>query len=83
VLEANPTMVIEIHGHTDSIGSDAYNQTLSEKRAQSAKDYFVSKGISADRLATKGMGEQDPIATNETPEGRAENRRVEFNVIRN
>jgi OOP family OmpA-OmpF porin len=81
VLNVNPTMKVEIHGHTDSIGSDAFNKTLSEKRAQAVKNYLISKGIDANRLTVKGMGKQDPIASNETPEGRAQNRRVEFNVI--
>ncbi len=81
VLNVNPTMKVEIHGHTDSIGSDAFNKTLSQKRAQAVRDYLVSKGINADRLTAVGKGEADPIATNDTPEGRAQNRRVEFNVI--
>jgi OOP family OmpA-OmpF porin len=80
VFEVNPTMKVEIRGHTDSIGSDAFNQTLSEKRAQAVKDYLVSKGVDPNRLTVKGMGEADPVATNDTPEGRAQNRRVEFKV---
>ncbi len=81
VLEMNPTIKVELHGHTDSIGSDAYNLQLSQKRANAVRDYLVAKGISADRVTAKGMGEADPIASNETPEGRARNRRVELNVI--
>jgi len=81
VLKANSTLKIEIHGHTDSVGSDAYNQRLSERRAQAVKDRLVSKGIDADRLATRGLGKSDPVASNATPEGRAQNRRVEFNVV--
>jgi len=81
VLQMNPTMKIEIHGHTDSVGSDSYNQTLSEKRANAVKDYLIGKGIDPNKLTVKGMGEKDPIASNETPEGRAQNRRVELNVI--
>ncbi len=81
VLKANPTLEIEIHGHTDNIGSDTYNQRLSERRAQAVKDRLVSKGISADRLTTRGLGKFDPVASNATPEGRVKNRRVEFNVI--
>ena len=81
ILNLNPTMKVEIQGHTDSIGSDAFNKTLSEKRAKAVMDYLVSRGISTDRLTAVGMGEADPIATNATPEGRAENRRVEFSII--
>ena len=81
VLEANPTVKVELHGHTDSIGSDAYNQALSDKRANAVRDYLVSKGISANRLNAIGKGELDPVASNETPEGRAQNRRVELNII--
>ena len=81
VLEMNPTVKIELHGHTDSIGSDEYNQALSKRRATAVRDYFVSKGIDSNRLTAKGMGEEDPVAPNETPEGRAENRRVELNII--
>jgi hypothetical protein len=81
VLEMNPKLRVEIHGHTDSIGSQAYNLTLSEKRAQAVKDYLVSRGISTGRLTTRGMGKLDPVASNDTPEGRAQNRRVEFNII--
>ncbi|PZO31710.1 MAG: flagellar motor protein MotB, partial [Betaproteobacteria bacterium] len=65
-------------GHTDSIGSDAYNQKLSERRAQAVKDYMVSKGVAADRIQIKGMGESQPVADNKTKEGRAKNRRVEI-----
>jgi OOP family OmpA-OmpF porin len=81
VLEINPTLKIAIHGHTDSVGPEAYNQKLSERRAMAVKDYLVSHGIAADRLTAVGMGEADPIASNETKEGRAQNRRVEFNVV--
>ena len=65
-------------GHTDSIGSDAYNQKLSERRAQAVKDYMVSKGVAADRIQIKGMGESQPVADNKSKEGRAKNRRVEI-----
>jgi OmpA-OmpF porin, OOP family len=64
-------------GHTDSIGTDAYNQKLSERRAQAVKDYMVSKGVPADKIQIKGMGESQPLANNKTKDGRAKNRRVE------
>jgi len=81
VLDMNPSMKVQIQGHTDSMGSDAYNQTLSEKRAGAVRDYMVSKGISADRLTVKGFGESKPVATNDTAEGRAQNRRVQLDIL--
>ena len=71
-------------GHTDSIGSDAYNQKLSERRAAAVKDYLVSKGIGASKVTTIGKGESQPVATNKTAEGRQKNRRVdiEFKGVR-
>ncbi|WP_323011458.1 outer membrane protein OmpA [Castellaniella sp.] len=68
-------------GYTDSIGTDAYNLKLSDRRAASVKQYLVSKGISADRIYTEGKGEADPVATNKTREGRAQNRRVEIEIV--
>ncbi|MEO0102562.1 MAG: OmpA family protein [candidate division WOR-3 bacterium] len=83
ILKDNPKISVEIQGHTDNIGSDAYNQKLSERRAQAVANYFISQhGIDANRLRTKGYGESKPIAPNDTEEGRALNRRVEFVVIR-
>jgi len=69
-----------IDGHTDSVGSKALNQKLSQSRAQAVLDYLVSKGVSADRLTAKGFGEDTPIASNNTRSGRAKNRRVEINL---
>ena len=65
-------------GHTDSIGTDAYNQKLSERRATSVKEYMVSKGVPAAKITTLGKGETQPVATNKTKEGRAKNRRVDI-----
>lgn len=76
----NLEVVIAI-GHTDSIGSEAYNQKLSVRRAESVKAYLVSKGIPANRIYTEGKGESQPVASNKTKEGRAKNRRVEIEVI--
>ena len=68
-------------GHTDSIGKASYNQRLSVRRAEAVKKYLVSKGIPADRIYTEGKGETQPVATNKTAEGRAQNRRVEIEVV--
>jgi outer membrane protein OmpA-like peptidoglycan-associated protein len=76
-LQRHERTEVLILGHTDSVGSAAYNQGLSERRAQSAANYVVSLGIPAHRISTRGMGEVDPIASNETAEGRQLNRRVE------
>jgi OmpA-OmpF porin, OOP family len=73
--------VIIAVGHTDSIGSDAYNQKLSVRRAEAVKAYLVSKGIEKNRIYTEGKGEKQPIADNRTKEGRAKNRRVEIEVV--
>src|SRR5437868_12908455 len=76
----NLEVVIAI-GRADSIGSDAYNQKLSVRRAESVKAYLVSKGIEPNRVYTEGKGEKQPVADNKTTEGRAKNRRVEIEVI--
>jgi OOP family OmpA-OmpF porin len=73
--------VIIAVGHTDSVGSDAYNQKLSVRRAESVKAYLVSKGIEKNRIYTEGKGEKQPVADNKTTEGRAKNRRVEIEVV--
>lgn len=80
LLETYPNMRIEIRGHTDGKGSDSYNQRLSENRAKAVTDYLISKGISEKRLQYKGYGKAMPIDTNDTEEGRANNRRVEFKI---
>lgn len=73
--------VIIAVGHTDSVGSDSYNQKLSEKRAQAVKDYLTSKGTDASRVYVEGKGEKQPVADNKTADGRAKNRRVEIEVV--
>ena len=73
--------VIIAVGHTDSVGSDAYNQKLSVKRSEAVKAYLVSKGIEKNRVYTEGKGEKQPVADNKTAEGRSKNRRVEIEVV--
>ncbi|MBE0645052.1 MAG: PD40 domain-containing protein [Bacteroidetes bacterium] len=80
-LKANPTVKVELAGHTDNVGSKDYNKKLSQDRAQSVLDYLVSKGVSPPRLRAQGYGMEQPITTNDTDEGRAMNRRVEFRVV--
>ncbi len=72
---------VDIYGHTDSTGSDAYNQTLSERRARSVADYLSTHGVRSVRIATRGFGKTQPIASNDTEEGRAANRRVEIKLV--
>jgi outer membrane protein OmpA-like peptidoglycan-associated protein/tetratricopeptide (TPR) repeat protein len=81
LLNDVPTLKIEISGHTDSKGADAYNKTLSNNRAKAVVDYLITKGIAADRLTSVGYGEEQPISTNDTEEGRQLNRRTEFKIL--
>ncbi len=81
-IKKYPNARIKLAGHTDSVGSDAYNQALSERRASAAKKYFVDEGkIAAKRMSTVGYGESKPAASNKTNEGRAQNRRVEILIL--
>jgi len=77
-LLGNPDAEVAIHGHTDNVGGAKYNQDLSLRRAESVKDYLVSRGIAASRMSTRGYGFTKPIADNGTAQGRAKNRRIEF-----
>ena len=80
IAPINLEVIIAV-GHTDATGAAAYNQGLSERRAEAVKAYLVSKGISADRVYTEGKGETQPVADNRTREGRTQNRRVEIEVV--
>ncbi|MGR9072040.1 MAG: OmpA family protein [Gammaproteobacteria bacterium] len=80
VLNQYPETTIDVVGHTDAIGTDAYNQGLSERRAKSVADYLTSQGVAAQRMASRGMGEKMPIASNDSEAGRAQNRRVEIAI---
>lgn len=77
-LAAQPQMIVRVVGHTDSTGSDAVNDPLSLRRAGSVRDYLSDRGVSASRIEVAGRGSREPVATNDTPEGRAKNRRVEI-----
>ena len=79
-MNENKDKKVNLSGHTDSIGTAAYNQKLSERRANSVKAYIVKKGVDASRISAQGFGETKPIADNKTREGRAKNRRVEIKV---
>ncbi len=81
VLKKRPESKIEIAGHTDSSGDDAMNLSLSQRRAESVRQYLIGKGLKAETLVAKGYGETRPIANNTTAAGRQENRRVEFNIL--
>jgi len=81
LLQKHERVVVEVAGHTDSTGSDEYNQGLSERRANAVKQYLTEQGVTATRLSARGYGEAQPVASNDTKEGRAENRRVELIVL--
>jgi len=80
-LKTYPDSLVDVYGHTDSTGSDQYNQSLSERRASTVANYMVTQGVSAARVRSQGFGETMPIAGNDTDEGRALNRRVEIKIV--
>ncbi|HSF95176.1 MAG TPA: OmpA family protein [Thermohalobaculum sp.] len=80
-LNRYPESYLDIVGHTDSVGSESYNQALSERRANSVANYLRSRGVAPQRVAAYGMGESQPVASNDTDYGRAANRRVELRII--
>lgn len=81
MMQRHPTMRIELGGHTDNVGRAETNQTLSEQRAKAVYDYLVKKGVAAERLSYKGYGQSQPVADNDTPEGRRQNRRTVFTIL--
>jgi OOP family OmpA-OmpF porin len=81
LLKDNPQLIIEVSSHTDDVGSNEYNQKLSQQRAESVVNYLINNNISKERMVAKGYGESKPIAPNTTPEGRQKNRRTEFKII--
>ena len=83
ILEDIPSLKIEISGHTDNIGEESYNLLLSQRRADAVVRYLVDAGISSERLSAKGYGESKPVDSNNSLEGRANNRRTEFEILDN
>ena len=78
LMKANPSLNVEVQGHTDNVGTDAYNQTLSEARARSVMTWLTQHGVAAGRMTAKGYGKTQPVADNNSDEGRMKNRRVEI-----
>ena len=78
IVIAHPGLHLEVEGHTDAVGSEEYNQQLSERRAAAVRDYLVQQGIPADAIVARGLGKTQPVASNDTPDGRQQNRRVEL-----
>ncbi len=81
ILKENPGLRVEIQGHTDSIGPEEYNMQLSKRRAQAVADYLAGQGIGSDLMTVEGIGEADPVASNDTEDGRARNRRVQIKPL--
>jgi OOP family OmpA-OmpF porin len=82
-LKKYPGLEIELQGHTDSVGADPYNVRLSQRRADSVREYLLAQGVSASQVVALGYGETQPISDNATADGRAQNRRVVMKVLRN
>jgi len=80
LLKENASVKVSVEGHTDAVGSDPYNLGLSNRRAVAVKEFLVKEGVTEGRLGTRGLGEAQPVATNDTADGRAQNRRVELKV---
>ena len=80
-LRRNPNIVVAVEGHTDSDGDARYNESLSQRRAETVRDYLIARGVEADRLTALGYGESRPIADNSTATGKAQNRRVVLRVV--
>ena len=80
IVLAHPGLNLQVEGHTDSVGSDEYNQTLSEQRASSVRDFLVQQGVPEHSVTSRGFGKTQPVASNDTADGRAKNRRVELVV---
>ena len=81
IVLAHPGLHLEVEGHTDSVGGDEYNQQLSERRADAVRAYLVQQGIPDSSIVARGLGKTSPVATNDTPEGRQKNRRVQFKIL--
>jgi OOP family OmpA-OmpF porin len=79
-LQRNPTIKVEVAGHTDSDGAAEYNEGLSQRRALTVRDYLIARGVSPDRMTVRGYGESSPIADNATASGKAQNRRVVLRI---
>jgi outer membrane protein OmpA-like peptidoglycan-associated protein len=80
IVLAHPGLSLQIEGHTDSVGSDQMNQQLSERRADSVRDFLIAQGVAGSAVTAKGFGKADPVASNDTADGRQKNRRVELVV---
>ena len=82
-LKANPDiLLVEVAGHTDSDGNDNFNLELSQRRVEAVLQYLVARGVAPERLVAKGYGESRPVANNRSPDGKAKNRRVEFQILK-